>query len=465
MKEVSCKALDVLFNGLEEKHVPPETLCAGTPYDLGFLRNKNERIEWDTYCRIMSNARTVWSKEELVKLGYGVVRTRLWRPPAVIARFLFTTTELYTWYNSPRKSGGGRQLFNCILPTVKRLAENHLEITLRIQQGYQDCPEFFLIAKGGLALAPTVIGLSAAIVEMHEIERGAVYDIHYTESRSAFSWIRRVVTWPFDARIAARELKEANEILHERYAQLQEANIQVRHQAEQLKDEYRVRELMQQEFSRKQIESQEAERKHLASELHDGLGQDLLIVNNEIQQFLNNPNNSRVDLQRMSTLMQESIESVREISSDLHPHHIERLGFCASLEAMVDKLSHSSSIAFQCRCERIDTMLPKGSEIHLYRIIQESLSNVVKHSRATSAQVEIRKKTGFLEVTIQDNGKGFDVTDSALSTAGHRVPTEIARGFGIASMSERARIVGGELDINSTPQRGTTVHLAIPVPE
>jgi len=89
----------------------------------------------------------------------------------------------------------------------------------------------------------------------------------------------------------------------------------------------------------------------------------------------------------------------------------------------------------------------------------------VKHSGATSVQVEIRKKPGLLEVTIHDNGKGFDVTDSTPSTSVHSVPAEIARGFGIASMSERARIVGGGLDIRSTPQQGTTVHLEIPIPE
>jgi len=163
----------------------------------------------------------------------------------------------------------------------------------------------------------------------------------------------------------------------------------------------------------------------------------------------------------VSSLVEESIESIREISSDLHPHHIDRLGFCAAVDAMVDKLSHSSAIVIQWSCDPIDTMLPKGSEIHLYRIIQESLSNVVKHSGATSAQVEIRNKTGFLELRIHDDGKGFVVTDSAPSITAHRGPTEIARGFGIASMSERARIIGGRLKIKSSPSSGTTIRLLI----
>jgi signal transduction histidine kinase len=462
-KEVSCRALDVIFNGLPKKHLPPEAVCTGISYDLKHLRDKNERIEWDVYCRILSNAGAIWSRAELVELGYSVPKTRLWRPPAIIAKFLFTTTELYTWFNAPGKIGGGRQLFSCVLPEIKRITENHLRLTLTIQQGYQDCPEFFLIAKGGLALAPTVIGLSPASVEMHERERGAVYAIRYTDTRSALSWVRRMVMWPFDARIATRELKEANEVLLERYGQLEEANIAVQRQASQLKEEYRNRERMQQEFSRKQIESQEEERKRLASELHDGLGQDLLMVNNELQQFLNNLDGSHNDLQRVASLVQESIEGIREISSNLHPHHIERLGFRAAVEAMADKLSHSSPIVIQCRCEQIDSVFPKGSEIHLYRIIQESLSNIVKHSGATSARIEIHKKPESIEIIVEDNGRGFNTAEFAPAASVAIGPTEIARGFGIASMSERARIIGGMLKIESTADRGTTVHLAVPI--
>jgi signal transduction histidine kinase len=463
MKEVSCIVLDALFNALEEKHLAPEVIFSGIPYDLSYLRNKHERIDWETFCRVMSNASAIWSMEDFEKIGYGIIRTRLWRFAAPIAALLFTTTEFYTWHNSPGKSGGGRQILNCVLPTQKIIAQNHIKLILEIEQGYQDCPEFFYVAKGGMATPPVAFGLDPATVEMEKIERGAVYNIHYSEARGALVWLRKIITWPFAARIVARELKEANEALHERYAQLEQTNIEVQRQADQLKQEYRNKELMQQEFLRKQIESQEAERKHLAAELHDGLGQDLLIVNNELQDFLNSGDGSRDDLRRVSTLVQESIEGVREISSDLHPHHIERLGFCAAVDALADKLSHSSPVAIQCKCEQIEAILPKGSEIHLYRIIQESLSNIVKHSGATSARVEIRKKTDSVEITVSDNGRGFDVAELSSIASVHLGRAEIARGFGLASMSERARIIGGTLRIESSTSSGTTIRVMFPV--
>ena len=283
MKEVSCIVLDAIFRALEERHLPPEVVFSGIPYDLDYLRNKHERIDWADFCRVMSNASAICSFEDFERIGYGIVKTRLWRFAAPIAALLFTTTDFYTWHNSPGKSGGGRQLTTCVVPTQKIIAKNHIRLILEIEQGYQDCPEFFYVAKGGMSLPPVAFGSDPATVQMKRIERGAQYDIYYTERRGALVWLRKMVTWPFAARIVARELKEANEALLERYAQLERANIEVQRQAEELEEEHKMREIMRQEFSRKQIESQEAEKKLLASELHDGLGQDLLIANNELQ--------------------------------------------------------------------------------------------------------------------------------------------------------------------------------------
>ncbi len=99
--------------------------------------------------------------------------------------------------------------------------------------------------------------------------------------------------------------------------------------------------LIQQEFSRQLIESQEAERKRLAAELHDGLGQDLLVASNELQQYLQEENGSKEEVARAAAaLVQESIQSVREISSALHPHHLNRLGFCTAVEG--DDAEHRS---------------------------------------------------------------------------------------------------------------------------
>jgi signal transduction histidine kinase len=205
-----------------------------------------------------------------------------------------------------------------------------------------------------------------------------------------------------------------------------------------------------------QIESQEAERKRLAAELHDGLGQNLLLASNEIQQFLNNGSGSREELQQAGKLLEDSIRNVREMSANLHPHQLDRLGFCSALSSMIEAISHASGLKIHHQCGHIDGMLPKESEMHLYRIIQEALSNVVHHAAATNAWVTIQKRPKQIDVKISDDGKGFDPENiSSAAPAGHR--SDGLRGFGLSSMTERARIIGGRLSIDPRSGGGTTL--------
>jgi signal transduction histidine kinase/ligand-binding sensor domain-containing protein len=218
---------------------------------------------------------------------------------------------------------------------------------------------------------------------------------------------------------------------------------------------------IQQEFSQQQIESQEAERKRLAAELHDGLGQDLLVVNNELQQFLREGIGSKGDLRQAAALVQESIQSVREISSNLHPHHLDRLGFCAAVEAMTENISRSTGLTIQRSCDDIDRLLPKETEIHMYRIIQEALSNVVRHASAKNVNVQVKKNSETVEITVIDDGKGFNVNE-ALERRPPLPSGGGLHGFGLSSMTERVRIVGGTIKIESTPGTGTAVHVSVP---
>jgi signal transduction histidine kinase len=222
--------------------------------------------------------------------------------------------------------------------------------------------------------------------------------------------------------------------------------------------------LIQQEFSRQQIESQEAERKRLAAELHDGLGQDLLVMNNELQQFMQENMGSREELKQVASLVQESIEGVREISANLHPHHLERLGLRAAIEAMVEKVSRSSGLTIRLTGDTIDRLFPKETEIHVYRIIQEALSNIVRHASAKNVTVQVKKNSESIEITVTDDGKGFNIND-ALVRRSSRPSGEGLHGFGLSSMTERVRIIGGQMNVESSPGSGTTVHVSLPVPD
>ncbi len=221
---------------------------------------------------------------------------------------------------------------------------------------------------------------------------------------------------------------------------------------------------LQQEFTKKQLEFQESEHNRLASELHDGLGQSLLVIKNELQQIQEEPAISRDDLNRITALADDALETAREISSNLHPHHIEYLGFSAAVDALAQNVAQSSGVRMLYSCDTGDAVLPKEAEVHLYRIIQEGLSNIVRHAGARNVRVQLRKHQESFEVIISDDGHGFDVGEF---TRDHKrkISPDLGRGFGLASMAERARIIGGMLTINSSANSGTTIHLVLPAME
>jgi ligand-binding sensor domain-containing protein/signal transduction histidine kinase len=218
--------------------------------------------------------------------------------------------------------------------------------------------------------------------------------------------------------------------------------------------------LAQEEFSKKLIEFQEGERKRIAGELHDGLGQDLLILNNGIRQCLNSldaESEAAGELRQLSEIAVQSINDVREISYDLHPHQLDRLGLRKAIASIVHKFSQVSQIEFSSEIADVDGLFPKDMEINVYRIIQEGLSNVVKHAAATEAIVHVGKTNAQVNILIKDNGRGFAVD------AGSSAPAAGA-GFGLISISERVKLLKGKSAVSSAPGKGTELRIQIPLP-
>ncbi len=215
----------------------------------------------------------------------------------------------------------------------------------------------------------------------------------------------------------------------------------------------------QEQYATRLIEVQEEERKRIASELHDSLGQELLIINNAIQQLVNERNYDqalRKELGQLSEITVQSIDLVREISSNLHPHQIERLGLKKAVEAMIEKLSSSTDIAFQADIEEIGKPLDKDQQLNVYRIIQEGLNNIVKHAGATQVKIQLRESNDELHIHIRDNGKGFDAT--AIAGSGADSP-----GFGLMNMKERVRMRKGKISVDSSHAQGTAISISLPV--
>lgn len=213
----------------------------------------------------------------------------------------------------------------------------------------------------------------------------------------------------------------------------------------------------QEEFARRLIDSQEQERKRIAAELHDSLGQNLLVIKNRAALALNQPNHPEQmtkQIQEVSNLASASLREVREIAQNLRPYQIDELGLTKSLEAMARKLGDSSPIQFRTELENIDGALPPEFEINFYRIVQECLNNIVKHSQAASATVRLQRKPRALHLTVSDDGRGFNQA---------HVPPQKTGGFGLNSISERALTMGGHATVTSRPAEGTRIEIEVPI--
>jgi signal transduction histidine kinase len=206
------------------------------------------------------------------------------------------------------------------------------------------------------------------------------------------------------------------------------------------------------------IESQEAERQRIAAELHDSLGQHLLVIRNRAtlgERAVQDPVQSRNQFDEISASATQAISEVRTISHNLRPVNLDRLGLAATIEEMVERVAGSSGIQFSADIEALENgLLTKEQEVNCFRIIQESLNNIIKHAQATKAYVELWREDGALLVTVRDNGRGF-----AAEAAGQGA----ARGMGLTSIAERVRILGGAHTIKSALGEGTTLDLRIPL--
>ncbi len=213
----------------------------------------------------------------------------------------------------------------------------------------------------------------------------------------------------------------------------------------------------QEEFSRKLISSQEDERKRIAFELHDTIAHDILLTKSKALLALRNPDdneNLRNALNEISDLSSETINDVRGISYNLHPHQLERLGFSDAAESIIKDVSKASNIDFNAEVDNVDDVVSKEAEINLYRIIQEGINNIIKHSKATEAELKVKRLENQIIISISDNGRGIESGKKSTETGRY--------GLGLSGITERVRILKGELKIESELNKGTVLRIIVP---
>jgi signal transduction histidine kinase len=216
---------------------------------------------------------------------------------------------------------------------------------------------------------------------------------------------------------------------------------------------------IQAEFSRKLNAYQETERRRIAGELHDSLGQDLLIIKNNLARLAaRSRRGSRLasEVGEINDSVQHTIEEVSKISFDLHPHMLDRLGLKKTLDATIRKYATSTGLNIRGNIDDVDACYDPVEQINIFRIIQEAINNVVKHSKATRCHVTLHRVSRQCQITVEDNGRGFDGNQLMIS------PSDRG-GYGLGNMEERVRFLHGSMQIRTAPGKGTTIIFLIPV--
>lgn len=201
------------------------------------------------------------------------------------------------------------------------------------------------------------------------------------------------------------------------------------------------------------LQAQEVERNRLAKELHDELGQALALLKHRLRRWNGALEPSGSEAVKAVDCI---IEELRRISHRLRPAILEDLGLTAALKWAVENFFRMhTDVRGEIRIADLDTRIDAESGINIYRIVQECLTNIAKHARPSRVSVTVRCSRSQVEITVRDNGRGFDSDGRHRSESG-------AAGMGLDIMAERARMIGAELQIRSAPGRGTRVCLRLP---
>lgn len=211
-------------------------------------------------------------------------------------------------------------------------------------------------------------------------------------------------------------------------------------------------------LSRQLLEVQENERRHLARELHDEVMQTLTALKLSLGAAAQAPTIATRQLEESVETVDDLVEQVRSLSLDLRPSMLDDLGLVPALEWYCQRQSRRLAVPIAFFTAPFSSRPSPEVETTCFRVVQEALTNTAKHSQATQVKVTLQQRDSTLQITIRDNGVGFD-------TATMHVHSERGSGIGLRGMEERLRLVEGQLDITTAPGHGTEIRARVPMTE
>ena len=221
-------------------------------------------------------------------------------------------------------------------------------------------------------------------------------------------------------------------------------------------------ELKLRQLSYRCLKAQEEERRRLSRELHDGLGQTLALLKGKVRsigrELYRDQSLLLEECEQAVQYIKQIIDDLRRLSRDLSPSVLEDLGLSTALRVQSREFAEHHSITESADIEEIDDLFSQEAQINLYRFCQEALTNIYKHAQAHNFSVTVKNEDGSVIIIVEDDGKGFNVS----------YVTGLApdlKGLGLTTLEERARMLGGTVNIWSKPDLGTRITLTVPVPK
>jgi two-component system, NarL family, sensor histidine kinase UhpB len=203
------------------------------------------------------------------------------------------------------------------------------------------------------------------------------------------------------------------------------------------------------------LRAQEKERARVARELHDDTGQALTLLLVRLQLLSDQVSDPRMrtELAELREIVQQTLDGVRRLAVDLGPTVLDELGLASAVEWLVDRVRTDGSLRVELRLD-VDGEIARPVALAVFRVVQEALTNAVRHAKASCVSVRLETRGGVLRLVVADDGIGFDL-DLAAALGEENV--------GLAGMSERIALVEGELRIDSKPGGGTRVIAQVPL--
>jgi PAS domain S-box-containing protein len=212
-------------------------------------------------------------------------------------------------------------------------------------------------------------------------------------------------------------------------------------------------------YLRQVLQAQEEERKRLARELHDDTSQQILLLTHGVDNLASkaerySSQELRNELGGLYELSQQTYQNIKHYAQALRPSILDDLGLMAAIKWLAEETHKLSAIEIQVKTDIIP-LLPPETQLVLFRIVQEALNNVHRHSGASEAGITVECRGDEVRVTISDNGKGFELPQQLSDFAGQGK-------LGLTGMAERVQLIGGELEVSSQEGKGTTIVVKVP---